>query len=59
MELSRRLAKGRLSEIIGKRTVELDMFTRLTGMDKAMERMAREASKKMTVARDGIYPFAL
>lgn len=47
MEMSRRLAKGRLSEIIGKRTLELDMFTRLIGMDKAMERMAREASKQM------------
>ena len=47
MELSRRLAKGRLSEVIGKRTVELDMFTRLIGMDKAMERIAREASRQM------------
>jgi len=47
MELSRRLVKGRLSELVGKNTVELDMFTRLLGMDEAMERLASEASEKM------------
>ncbi|MFC1712672.1 penicillin acylase family protein [Candidatus Poribacteria bacterium] len=47
MELSRRIAKGRLSELIGEDTVEIDMFMRLLGMDKAMERLASEASDEM------------
>ena len=45
MELLRRLVRGRLSEIAGKDAIEVDMFMRLLGMDKTMERLASEASE--------------
>ncbi len=47
MELLRRLARGRLSEITGKDTVEVDMFMRLIGIDKAMKRLASEANDQI------------
>jgi len=58
MEQLRRLVKGRLSEIVGKDTVEVDMFMRLLGMNKAITSLADQASERMkTVARvyiDGV-----
>src|SRR2546427_2388573 len=42
MDLSRRLAGGGLSEILGKRTLELDIETRKLGLAQAADRAARE-----------------
>src|SRR5437899_2190693 len=42
MDLSRRLARGELSEILGRRTIELDIETRKLGLAQAADRAARE-----------------
>src|SRR3989449_6276548 len=42
MDLSRRLAQGELSEILGKRTLELDIESRKLGLSQAADRAVRE-----------------
>src|SRR5439155_24605707 len=42
MDLSRRLAQGELSEILGKRTVESDIENRKLGLAQAADRAVRE-----------------
>jgi len=58
MEQLRRLVRGRMSEIVGKETIEVDMFMRLLGMDKALVRLSEKASEQVkAVARaysDGV-----
>lgn len=46
MDLSRRLADGELSEIFGKRTLELDIENRTLGFREASERAVRELDPK-------------
>src|SRR5437667_9876759 len=42
MDVSRRLARGELSEILGKRTLELDIENRKLGLAEAADRAVRE-----------------
>lgn len=58
MEQNRRLIHGTLSEILGKETIEVDLFMRLLGMDKVLERMSKNTPAQLiTIGRvyiDGI-----
>src|SRR5438128_4812852 len=42
MDMSRRLARGELSEVLGRRTIELDIENRKPGLAQAADRAARE-----------------
>ena len=46
MDLSRRLAQGELSEILGKRTLDLDIESRKLGLSQAADRAVRELDRQ-------------
>ncbi|NCY01171.1 MAG: penicillin acylase family protein, partial [Burkholderiaceae bacterium] len=58
LELSRRLASGRLSEILGERTVSLDRFLRTLGIkyaaEKQYERYPTEIKQLIKAYADGV-----
>ncbi len=45
MEIFRRLAQGRLSEIIGNKTVELDRFFRILGISRYSQKIAAQTDR--------------
>ncbi|MFM7050345.1 MAG: penicillin acylase family protein, partial [Polynucleobacter sp.] len=58
LEISRRLASGRLSEILGERTVSLDRFIRTLGIkqaaEKQFERYPAEIKQLVQAYADGV-----
>lgn len=58
LEISRRLASGRLSEILGERTVSLDRFMRTLGIkqaaEKQFERYPAEIKQLIQAYADGV-----
>ena len=58
LEISRRLASGRLSEILGERTVSLDRFLRTLGIknaaEKQFERYPTEIKQLLRAYADGV-----
>ena len=58
LEISRRLASGRLSEILGERTVSLDRFMRTLGIkqaaEKQLERYPAEIKQLVQAYADGV-----
>jgi penicillin amidase len=55
MEANRRLASGRLSEVVGEKTIELDRWMRTLGLMRAAERDVAASGAK---ARDLLQAFA-
>lgn len=58
MEMNRRLASGRLSEILGEETVKIDRFMRTLGIkhaaEKQLERYPIEAKRLLQAYADGV-----
>ena len=58
MEMNRRLASGRLSEILGEETVKIDRFMRTLGIkhaaEKQLERYPLEAKRLLQAYADGV-----
>lgn len=46
MEMTRRFSTGRLSEIVGEETLELDLFTKIMGFDRLIERAVSHVAEE-------------